>query len=89
MTEVGDRTRLLPPGVSDGDFDRAVDDFTAALGPERVLTSDTDLAEFRDPFSFATWDDYVASAVVMSRVPTQQPIESSATWPSEIIPTRP
>ena len=23
------------------------------------------------------------------RVPTQTPIESSATWPSEIIPTRP
>jgi len=65
MTEVGDRTRLLPPGVSDGDFDRAVDDFTAALGSERVLTSDSDLAEFRDPFSFSTWDDYLASAVVM------------------------
>jgi 4-cresol dehydrogenase (hydroxylating) flavoprotein subunit len=65
VTEIGDRTRLLPPGVSESDFDRAVDDFTAALGSERVLTADGDLAEFRDPFSFTTWDDYLASAVVM------------------------
>ena len=65
VTEVGDRTRLLPPGVSESDFDRAVEGFTAALGSERVLTADGDLAEFRDPFSFTTWDDYLASAVVM------------------------
>ena len=30
-----------------------------------MLTADGDLAEFRDPFSFTTWDDYLASAVVM------------------------
>jgi 4-cresol dehydrogenase (hydroxylating) flavoprotein subunit len=65
VTEIGDRTRLLPPGVSESDFDHAVEGFTAALGSERVLTADGDLAEFRDPFSFTTWDDYLASAVVM------------------------
>jgi 4-cresol dehydrogenase (hydroxylating) len=58
-------TRPLPPGVSEADLSRAVDAFAAALGPERVLTSDEDLREFRDPFAFATWDDYTASAVVM------------------------
>ena len=30
-----------------------------------LLTSDEDLREFRDPFAFASWDDYTASAVVM------------------------
>src|SRR5919198_1452 len=58
-------TRPLPPGVSEADFDRAIDDFTAALGSAKVLTSDDDLREFRDPFQYATWDDYTASAVLM------------------------
>ena len=30
-----------------------------------VLTSEAELAEFRDPFAHATWDSYTASAVVM------------------------
>ena len=30
-----------------------------------MLTSEAELAEFRDPFAHATWDDYTASAVVM------------------------
>jgi 4-cresol dehydrogenase (hydroxylating) flavoprotein subunit len=42
-----------------------IDDFAAAVGPDAVLTSAEDLREFRDPFAFATWDDYTASAVVM------------------------
>jgi 4-cresol dehydrogenase (hydroxylating) flavoprotein subunit len=58
-------TRALPPGVSDADFASAIDDFTAALGSARVLASDEDLREFRDPFQYATWDDNTASAVVM------------------------
>ena len=32
---------------------------------DRVLTSDADLREFRDPFQHATWDTNTASAVVM------------------------
>ena len=58
-------TRPLPPGVSEAGFARAVDAITAALGADKVLTSDADLREFRDPFQHATWDDYTASAVVM------------------------
>ena len=59
MTQVGDvRTQLLPPGVSATDFARALEEFRAVLGSERVLTSEAELREFRDPFSFSTWDDY-------------------------------
>ena len=66
MTQVGDvRTQLLPPGVSATDFARALEEFRAVLGSERVLTSEAELREFRDPFSFSTWDDYLASAVVL------------------------
>lgn len=66
MTQIGDvRTQPLPPGVSEADFAHALDGFTAAVGSGRVLTSEQELAEFRDPFAFPTWDDYTASAVVM------------------------
>ena len=44
----------------------ALADFTNALGTERVLTSDGDLATFRDPFQYPGWDDYTASAVLMA-----------------------
>jgi 4-cresol dehydrogenase (hydroxylating) flavoprotein subunit len=43
----------------------ALRDFTDALGGERVISSEAELQEWRDPFSFATWDEYTASAVVM------------------------
>ena len=50
MTQVGDvRTQLLPPGVSATDFARALEEFRAVLGSERVLTSEAELREFRDP----------------------------------------
>jgi len=43
----------------------ALRDFESLLGAERVLTSEDDLQEFRDPFEYAAWDDYTGSAVVM------------------------
>jgi 4-cresol dehydrogenase (hydroxylating) flavoprotein subunit len=58
-------TRTLPPGVSESDFGRAIDDFRSALGQGKVLTSDEHLREFRDPFQHADWDEYTASAVLM------------------------
>jgi 4-cresol dehydrogenase (hydroxylating) flavoprotein subunit len=58
-------TRALPPGLSEADFSRAIDDFTAALGAAKVLTGDEDLRDFRDPFQYESWDHYVASAVLM------------------------
>jgi 4-cresol dehydrogenase (hydroxylating) len=43
----------------------AIDEFADAVGSDAVLTSEEDLREFRDPFAFATWNEYTASAVVM------------------------
>ena len=43
----------------------ALGDLANAVGPDALLTSEEDLREFRDPFAFASWDDYTASAVVM------------------------
>ena len=57
MTQVDPITQNLPPGVSERDFASAIDAFAAALASERVLTSEEDLREFRDPFAFSTWDD--------------------------------
>ena len=58
-------TTALPPGVSASAMDRAVEDFTAALGPTAVLTSEEDLREFRDPYAYVGWDEFTASAVVI------------------------
>jgi 4-cresol dehydrogenase (hydroxylating) flavoprotein subunit len=58
-------THALPPGVTEADFARAIDDFTGALGSAKVLTSEQDVREFRDPFQHAAWDEYAASAVLM------------------------
>ena len=30
-----------------------------------MIADEDELREFRDPFAFATWDDYTASAVLM------------------------
>ena len=56
---------ILSPGVSEQQLARALEGFAAAVGSEHVLTGEAELREFRDPFAFATWDDYTASAVVM------------------------
>jgi 4-cresol dehydrogenase (hydroxylating) len=55
----------VPEHLEATTLSQAIDRFTAALSSDRVLTSDDDLREFRDPFAFATWDDYTASAVVL------------------------
>jgi hypothetical protein len=47
--------------VSAGALASALRDFESLLGAERVLTSEDDLREFRDPFEYATWDDYTGS----------------------------
>jgi 4-cresol dehydrogenase (hydroxylating) flavoprotein subunit len=55
----------LPPAISENALSAALDDFAAVLDAGAVLTSDDALREFRDPFAFAGWDDYTASAVLM------------------------
>ena len=54
----------LPPVPSEKALSAALDGFAAALGTAAVLTSEAELAEFRDPFAHASWDEYTASAVV-------------------------
>ena len=58
-------TTALPPTVSEKALSAALDGFVAALGSAAVLTSEAELAEFRDPFAHASWNEYTASAVVM------------------------
>ena len=53
------------PGVSEESLSAAIEEFIAAVGPERVLTIGEDVREFRDPFEPASWDTYTASAVVL------------------------
>jgi 4-cresol dehydrogenase (hydroxylating) len=43
----------------------ALREFTSLLGEERVITDEEGLREWRDPFQFADWDEFTASAVVM------------------------
>ena len=57
-------TSVLPPEVAEQSLARSLDGFRAAVGADHVLTSDEDLAEFRDPYWFKGWDDFEASAVV-------------------------
>jgi 4-cresol dehydrogenase (hydroxylating) len=45
----------------------AVRALTVALGAEKVLTSEHQLREFRDPYAHESWDEHTASAVVMPR----------------------
>ncbi len=54
-------TTMLTPELSE----ETLESFTTALGGDAVLTDEDGLREFRDPFAFTTWDDYVASAVLM------------------------
>src|SRR6266568_3143986 len=65
MSDTGPMAVALPPGVSESAMDRAVAAFTAALGPDAVLTSEQDLREYRDPYAYVGWDEFTASAVVM------------------------
>jgi len=55
----------IAPGRWQG-RDVTIGDVFEAIGAHAAgKISDEDLREFRDPFAFATWDDYTASAVVM------------------------
>ena len=43
----------------------ALHEFELLLGSERVLSSEEDLLQWRDPFQHSSWEEYTASAVVM------------------------
>jgi len=47
---------VLPPGVSKESFDRALAGFARAIGDKWVVRGEMELAEYRDPFAFASAD---------------------------------
>jgi 4-cresol dehydrogenase (hydroxylating) flavoprotein subunit len=51
----------LPAVISDD----VIRELRSALGSEHVLSLEDDLSEWRDPFQYASWDEYVAGAVVL------------------------
>jgi 4-cresol dehydrogenase (hydroxylating) len=57
-------TQPLATDMADGTA-TAIRALTVALGADKVLSSDAQLREFRDPFAHETWDEYTASAVVL------------------------
>lgn len=57
-------TSVLPTDLTESALGAALDGFRAVVGDEHVLTSEEQLLEFRDPYWFAGWDDFEASAVV-------------------------
>jgi 4-cresol dehydrogenase (hydroxylating) len=61
----GAMTSTLTAHLSEETLSHALDSFRSALGAEAVLAGEDELREFRDPFAFASWDDYTASAVLM------------------------
>lgn len=60
----GSPTRVVESPASSQQLGDAIDRFTDALGPQKVLTSREELDAFRDPFSHPSWDEYTAAAVV-------------------------
>jgi 4-cresol dehydrogenase (hydroxylating) len=57
--------RTLPAGVEPAQFDRFLALVAEALPAERILTSEADLRQFRDPYAFETWTEFTASAAVL------------------------
>ena len=58
-------TVTLPLDLTEKALSAALDELAAVVGADALLISEEELREFRDPFAFATWDDYTASAVVL------------------------
>ena len=58
--------RVLPPGMSSDAFERALNAFERAIGDEWVVRGQKELAEYRDPFGFASSDksEYAPSAAL-------------------------
>lgn len=56
---------VAPSGTSQEAMEQALDRLVAALGPDAVLTEEQQLTEFRDPFTWAGWNDHRAAAVVL------------------------
>jgi 4-cresol dehydrogenase (hydroxylating) flavoprotein subunit len=56
--------RILPPGLSDADFEAAIARFRDVVGDKYVRTEDGDLARYRDPYPVGGEPAAGASAAV-------------------------
>jgi 4-cresol dehydrogenase (hydroxylating) len=72
---------MLPPGVTAADFATAVAEFTRAVGPDWVFTSDDDVALYKDAYS-PLWGEpeerLVSAAVAPSTVEQVQAVMRAA-----------
>ena len=57
--------RVLPPGLSEGEFDAVLDRFRSALGDEWVKASAEELERCRDPYPVAGDREFAPSAAVL------------------------
>ena len=57
-------TIALPPTLSEAAFSAALERLREVVGAEHVLVADEDVREFRDPFTFAGWNEHLPAAVV-------------------------
>jgi 4-cresol dehydrogenase (hydroxylating) flavoprotein subunit len=57
-------TRILPPNVSEAQFDRALAAWGAIVGEQHVVSSGADLASYRDPFAPGQAAAFAASAAL-------------------------
>ena len=55
---------VLPPGLDQDVFERALDEFRAAIGAEWVFTTDADRASYLDPFEIGDQDVHASSAAL-------------------------
>ena len=63
-TTESEPTRVLPSGVGEGDFERAVAAFEHAVGAENVVTEPRELAAYHDPYPVTDTVEHAPSAVV-------------------------
>ncbi len=56
---------VLPPGLSEEEFARAVEAFVAVLGADAVVTAKEELEEYLDPYAFMDPYEFAPSAALM------------------------
>ncbi|CAG4902638.1 FAD-binding oxidoreductase [Paraburkholderia saeva] len=57
--------RVLPPGVSAANFERALAAWASAVGAANVVSSPAGLASYRDPFALGKAFDFTTSAALL------------------------
>ncbi|MEW1821685.1 FAD-binding oxidoreductase [Arthrobacter sp. NPDC080031] len=64
-------SRILPPDVTESEFNTALDKFRAVLGAEHVLATEEELAPYRDPFPTNNDERFIPGAVVFPSTPEE------------------